>query len=151
MSYTILKAELTFSDDLLQRFGFEKGGRVQAAIDNAVIRYCIPYCPFETGGLATSPYALSPPGGGKVIYKGPSARYLYYGEVYGPNIPVFEDNSGEPTRFFSPKGGKKHPTGRPLKYNTDLNPQAGPFWFTRMKADHTQDIAEEARRVAGSK
>ena len=65
MSYTILKAELTFSADLLQRCGLEKGGRVQAAIDNAVIRYCIPYCPFETGSLATSPYALSPPGGGK--------------------------------------------------------------------------------------
>ena len=94
---------------LIER-NLELGGAVQTAIDNAVIRYCQPYVPFETGTLAYSPYRASPPGNGEVIYETPYARYLYYGEVMGPNIPVFEDNSGVPTRFFSPPGQSKHLT-----------------------------------------
>lgn len=133
---------------LLQK-NFEKGGAVQTAIDNAVIRYCHPYVPFETGVLASSPYTASPPGSGQVIYSTPYARYLYYGEVMGPNIPVFEDDSGVPTRFFSPPGQPKHLTGRPIQYNTNTNPLAGSHWFERMKANHSQDILEEAKRVAG--
>lgn len=63
----------------------------------------------------------------------------------GPNIPIFEDDSGEPTRFFSPKGKKKHLTGAELKYRTDKNPLAGSFWIERMKADHMDDILKEAQ------
>lgn len=137
--------------DLLHAKNLETGGRVQMAIDNAVISYSMPYCPWETGTLARSPYTASPPGGGQVIYEMPGARYLYYGEIYGPNIPVFEDDSGEPTRFYSPPGQIKRPTGRPLSYKTDQNPLAGSFWFERMKADHTEDILEEARNVANGK
>ena len=133
---------------LMQR-NFELGGVVQKAIDNAVIRYCGPYCPFETGTLANSPYRSSQIGSGEVIYNTPYARYLYYGEVMGPNIPVFDDDSGVPTRYFSPPGQPKHLTGRPLQYNTDTNPMAGSHWFERMKANHSQDILEEAKAVAG--
>lgn len=145
----VIKANFQWHVDPLITCGLEPGGRVQTAIDNAVISYCMQYVPFETGTLARSPYAATPPGTGKVMYPGPNARYLYYGEVYGPNIPVFEDDSGIPTRFFSPPGQKKHPTGRRLKYNTDTNPLAGPYWFERMKAAHGQDIVREAQRVAG--
>ena len=80
-----------------------------------------------------------------------AARYLYYGEVMGPNIPVFEDDTGTPTRFFSPPGQEKHLTGRALTFRMDSNPLAGAFWFERMKADHMQDILEEARNVANGK
>ena len=137
--------------DLLHVKNLETGGRVQMAIDNAVISYALPYCPWETGTLARSPYTASPPGGGQVIYQGPYARYLYYGEVMGPNIPVFEDDSGVPTRFFSPPGQTKHLTGRSLVFKQDQNPMAGPFWFERMKADHLNDILEEAKAVANGK
>lgn len=148
---TVFKAEFEWNHgdvDLLHAKNLEKGGRVQAAIDNAVIAYSMPYCPWETGTLARSPYTASPPGSGRVIYNTPYARYLYYGEVMGPNIPVFEDDSGTPTRFFSPPGQKKHLTGRNLSYKTDQNPQAGSFWFERMKADHADDILREAKNVA---
>ena len=145
---TVIKADFHWNVDLLTAHGLERGGRVQQAIDNAVIRYSMPYVPFETGTLATSPYRASPPGMGKVIYQTPYARYLYYGQVMGPNIPVFEDDSGIPTRFFSPPGQKKHLTGKALTYNQDTNPLAGPFWFPRMKAAHGNDIVEEANRVA---
>ena len=135
-------------DISLERFGLEDHGRVQKAIDKAVIDYDLQYVPMLTGTLGKSAYTATDIGSGKVIYPGPYARYLYYGEIYGPNIPVFEDDSGVPTRYFSPPGEKKQPTGRPLTYNTEINPLAGSHWFERMKADHLKDIIEEAKRVA---
>ena len=150
---TILKANFEWNgtEDLLARCNLEKHGRVQTAIDNAVIKYSMPYVPFKTGTLAQSAYSASKIGEGEITWETPYARYLYFGEIYGPNIPVFEDDSGVPTRFFSPKGQKKHPTGRPLQYDTSSNPQAGSHWFDRMKADHMQDILREAKAVAGIK
>lgn len=133
---------------LQKKFGCHEGGRVQKAIDKAVIDYDLSYTPYLTGTLAKSAYTATDIGSGEVIYPGPYARYQYYGEVYGPNIPVFDDDSGVPTRFFSPPGQEKHPTGRALQYNTEINPLAGSHWFERMKADHLKDIIEEARRVA---
>lgn len=137
-------------DGLLHKFNLESGGLVQQVVDTAVIKYCIPYTPFDTGTLANSAYSATEIGSGIVEYPGPYAHYLYYGRVYGPNIPVFEDDSGTPTRWFSPPGRQKHPTGKELTYKTDLNPLAGPFWFERMKADHKNDILEEAKHAAGS-
>lgn len=152
MSYTVISASFQFdksTDDLLRARNLESGGKVQIAIDNAVIAWNLKYVPWRTGTLAKSPYTSSAPG--KVVYSGPYARYLYYGEIYGPNIPVFDDDSGEPTRFFSPKGEKKHPTGRPLQYSTEHSALAGSYWFERMKADHTDDILREAKDAAGVK
>lgn len=136
---------------LLRRFNLETGGKVQQAIDKAVIDKCLPYVPMDSGTLAKSAYGATEIGSGKVIYPGPYAHYQYYGEVYGPNIPVFEDDSGTPTRFFSPPGQKKHPTGRELQYKTDVNPLAGSYWFERMKADHLPEIIEEAKKAATGK
>lgn len=137
--------------DWLQKFNLEDGGLVQQAINAAVIWYDEPYVPFDTGWLAQSAWAATDPSGTEVVYPGPYAHYQYMGEVYGPNIPIFEDDSGTPTGFFSPPGESKSPTGRALQYNTDVNPLAGAFWFERMKADHLDDIVEEAKAVALSK
>lgn len=137
--------------NIFTRFNLEKRGRVQQTIDKAVIDYCIPYCPMDSGVLANSAYTATRIGSGIVEWPGPYAHYMYYGEVYGPNIPIFDDASGDPTGFFSPPNQKKSPTGRELQYNTDINPLAGPFWFERMKADHLNDILREARKVATGK
>lgn len=136
---------------MLKKFNLESGGLVQQVIDKSIIDYSLQYAPWETGSLAKSAYGATQIGSGKVIYPGPYAHYQYYGEVYGPNIPVFEDDSGIPTRFFSRPGEKKHPTGRSLQYATDVNALAGPFWVERMKADHIDDIVREAKNVAGIK
>ena len=137
------------TDELIARFGLEDHGRVQQAIDKAVIDWAMAYWAFDTGTLARSAYTASDIGSGEIIYPGPYAHYQYYGEVYGPNIPIFDDNSGVPTGFWSPPGQPKHPTGRQLQYNTDVSPLAGAFPIDRMKADHLKDLIEEARRVAG--
>ncbi len=138
------------TNDLLARLNLQEGGLVQKVIDKCVIDYCGPYVPHDTGYLETSPNAVTEIGSGEVVYPGPYAHYMYYGQVYGPNIPVFiAEGSDEPAYFFSPPGKKKHPTGRELQYSTDLNPLAGAFWFERMKADHLQDIIEEAKKSVG--
>lgn len=137
-----------FDGDMKGILGFGQGGRVQKALDKAVIDYCIPYCPMKTGTLAKSAYTATVLGSGRVVWPGPYAHYMYYGEVYGPNIPIYdEDESGEPTGYFSPPGRTKTPTGRKLQYNTDLNPLAGSFWFERAKADHMDEWINEARKA----
>ena len=40
---------------------------------------------------------------------------------------------------------------RKLNYDTSINPQAGPKWFERMKADHKQEILRQAEKVAKGK
>ena len=137
------------TEKLLAQFNLESGGLVQKVIDAAVIKYDMQYVPWETGTLAKSAYSATDIGSGEVVYPGPYAHYQYYGEVYGPNIPVFEDDSGVPTRWFSPPGQKKHPTGRELQYSPDPNPLAGSYWFERMKADHLDDIIKEAKANVG--
>ena len=146
-----IKVKLLNADEVKRKFHLEPGGLAQRVLEKCVIDYSIPYCPFDTGTLANSPYSASVPGSGKVVYPGPYAHYLYFGQVYGPNIPVFEDDSGTPTRWFSPPGQKKHPTGKFLQFKTDINPLAGPFWVERMWADHEKDIVQEVRNAAGIK
>lgn len=144
------KADLNFKDtsDLREQLGLEWGGRVQRAVDTIVVRKATPYVPMDTGTLAKSPWTHGT--AGKVVYPGPYARYLYYGKVMGPNIPVFEDDSGEPTRFFSPPGQKKHLTGKELTYRKDYHALAGPFWIERMKADKMKEIVKEVQDLVNS-
>ena len=79
-----------------------------------------------------------------MVYDTPYARYQFYGEIYGPNIPIVEN--GVIVGYRSPP--EKHPTGRPLKYNTDKNPLAGSHWFDRAMADHSEDVLKEAQDAA---
>ena len=135
--------------EMLAARGFSLGGAVQKHLDSAVIRYCEPYVPYDTGLLAHSPNTASDIGGGKIVYPGPYAHYMYMGEVYGPNIPIKQ--GGEVVGFFSPPGQIKAPTGASLQYNTGHNALAGPQWLERMKADCMQDILEEVTAIAGIK
>lgn len=127
------------TEQMLAELNLEAGGAVQRAIDNTVIRYNADYVPFDEGALARSPYTNYEPG--QLVYDTPYARYHYYGEVMGPNIPIVEN--GQVVGFFSPKNRRKYLTGRSLKYQGA--PKRGAFWFTRMKADHLNDIIQEAQ------
>lgn len=139
--------ELDDLGSILTRRGLTPGGRVQTVVDEAVLRYCAPKVPFDTGYLIRSALQASAIGEGLIVYATPYARYLYYGEIYGPNFPLFE--GGELAGFRSPAGQKKHPTGRPLTYRGA--PERGAFWFERMKAEHKDDIVQEAAAAAGGK
>ena len=133
-------------EDVLAQFGLEPGGRVQRIIDQKIIDFCQPYVPASPNRtLEFSAQVSTEIGSGMVVWNTPYAHYQYTGVVYGPNIPVIED--GVLMGWFSPPGRPKHPTGRELTYDKSQNPQAGPYWFERMKADRLNDILEEARRA----
>lgn len=121
--------------------------KAQRYIDSECLRLMVPYTPRRNGMLEESVKTGTVIGSGELKYLSPYARYLYYGEVYGPNIPIFEGN--ELVGFFSPPGQKKHPTGRELEYDTSRHQQAGKLWFERMKADHADEIREGAAKIAG--
>lgn len=141
------RLELDGLDDILARRGLTPGGKVQKVVDEAVLRYCAPKVPFDTGYLIRSALQASAIGEGIIVYAAPYARYLYYGEIYGPNFPIFE--GGELAGFRSPKGKKKHPTGRPLTYRGA--PERGAYWFTRAMAEHREDVVREAAAAAGGR
>ncbi len=128
----------------MKKLGVQPGGYVQKTIDAAVIRYTFPYVPFDEGILSGSANTATEIGSGEVSYDTPYARYLYYGEIYGPNIPIVEN--GIVVGWCSPP--EKYPTGRQIQYNTDKNPLAGPYWFERAMADHKDDVLKEAQDAA---
>ena len=116
--------------------------RKQKIIDAAVLRYMDPYIPYRSGTLAKSALLNTVIGSGKIVQATPYARYMYYGEIYGPNIPL--KVGGEIVGFYSPAGMSKTPTGRMMEYDKTKHPLAGRLWFERMKKDHLNDIKKEA-------
>lgn len=123
--------------------GLETIHEAQKYIDNECIKLMSPYTPFDSGILDKSARLNTVIGSGKINQVTPYARYLYYGKVYGPNIPIKEN--GQIVRFFSPP--VKHNTGRDIQYNTAKHPQAGSHWFERMKADHKEKIRKGAQSI----
>lgn len=132
------------TEELKNKLGINPGGHVQKVVDAAVIRECFPYLPFDEGVLAGSANTATKIGSGEVVYDTPYARYLYYGEVYGPNIPITEN--GIITGYWSPP--EKFPTGEKMEYSTEKNPQAGSHWFDRAMEDHKDEILKEAQNAA---
>ena len=114
----------------------------QKIVDAAVLRYMEPYVPYRSGVLSKSALLNTVIGSGRIVQATPYARYLYYGEIYGPNFPIKE--GGEIVGFYSTPGMKKTPTGRMMQYDTTKHPLAGRLWFERMKKDHLKDIKKEA-------
>ena len=142
------KFELKDTQHLLEKFHMEPGGQMQASIDTAVLRYSEMYMPYDSGSLIARSYSSTVVGSGRVVFPGPYAHYLYHGEVYGPNIPIFEDDSGIPTTYRSPP--KKYPTGRAIHFSPDKNPNAQAHWTEVAVANHWKDILAEARKAAKS-
>ena len=130
--------------EFIKKCGTGTGGHVQKAVDAAVIRESFPYVPFAEGMLAGSANTATEVGSGEVVYDTPYARYQWYGEVYGPNIPVVEN--GVIVGYWSPP--EKFPTGRQLEYSRDHNHLAGSHWCERAMADHKKDVLEEAQHAA---
>lgn len=53
------RLDLSALSDALEKRGLTPGGRVQKAVDEAVIRYCDPKVPFRTGTLKHSAITAS--------------------------------------------------------------------------------------------
>lgn len=92
-----------------------------------------PYVPFLTGSLDQRTRV----DGSEIIYPGPYARYLYYGNVMvdaetgkGPMRIVSKDGT-EVIRFR--KGAKLKPINRDLKIQKAMHPKAQSHWFEASK------------------
>lgn len=116
--------------------------KAQVFVDSECIRLMGRYTPEKTRTLIRSVTLGSKIGTGKLVYPVPYGRYQYYGIVYGPNYPIFEN--GLIIGWASPPS--KRPTGRKLTYT---KASARPRWFEVMKANHGTAILRGAARISG--
>lgn len=130
------------TDELLKSRGLEPFGKVQKYIDSECIRLMAPYTPFRSGMLERSATLGTKIGSGEINQTSPYARYQYYGKLMVSAI------TGS---AWAKHGEKKILTDKDLVHDKSRHPQAGPFWFERMKADHKEEILNGARKVASAK
>lgn len=118
----------------------------QKLLNLAVKTDCEPLVPLLNGDLRRS--ADFPDGvyGGVLEYNTMYARYQYFGEVYGPNIPRKDDN-GNIIGWYSPPGKKKHPTGRKMANYSQSG--TGPEWFEKAKEQNKDKWLRLVREEAG--
>lgn len=119
----------------------------QKLLNMQVVADCDPLIPFQQGALRNSVNYPQGIYGGEIEYNTPYAHYQYMGEVYGPNIPI-KDSQANITGWFSPKGKKKNPTGRPIKYHPE-GTERGDHWFERAKEQHKDEWVRLVKQTAG--
>ena len=111
-------------------------------------RFMDPYVPADNLVLAQDVDITADQDAGYVTYNSPYAHYQYMGEVYGPNIPIFDGE--ELMGFWSPP--HKAPTGKKLKHNTFIHPLATNHWDQAMMTAKKDDLAksyEEYLKLGG--
>lgn len=136
------RLEIKPTDILKSKRGIQNMGRVQKFIDSECIRLMSPYTPMLNGALDKSATIGTKIGSGRIHQNAPYARYQYYGKLMVSSI------TGS---AWASKGEKKVLTNIDLKHQKSKHPQAGPYWFERMKADHKAKILYGARKIAGGR
>lgn len=108
----LINIRLTFSEkELGAKIESLKNKRSMTAIHQTFANIINPYVPMDEGMLVGSLRVTQD----YIQYKTPYAHYQYEGEIYGPNLPGWEDEGAPGWR--SPD--KKHPTGRTMgKHST---------------------------------
>lgn len=119
----------------------------QKLLNEQIVADCDPLIPFQQGALRNSVNYPEGVYGGEIEWNTPYAHYQYEGEIYGPNIPIY-DTQGNITEWFSPKGKKKNPTGKPITYHPE-GTERGDHWFERAKEKNLQSWVDLVRKTAG--
>ena len=114
--------------------------RAQDLLDQQVLNDMIPYMPYQEGAMVGATHIIEP---GLISTNTPYAHYQYEGEIYGPNIPI-RDDEGNITGWWSPPNKTK--TGRLLTYNKTFNPKATDHWFEHAKEEHGEQWLDLVRR-----
>lgn len=124
----------------MEKLGVNPGGRVQQIVDASTIKWLRQLMPRDSGIMATNTRQVKP---GDVWVMTPYAHYMNKGELY-----VMENGKGayySPTYgFWSKKGVKKSPSGRPLTYHGGAN--RGANFVERTLNEHLDDILNDARK-----
>ena len=100
-----------------------------------------PYTPMLTSALIKSATISTKIGSGEVKQNTPYARYQYYGKLMVSRL------TGS---AYARQGESKVLTNKNLNYRK-INPNAGAFWFERMKSDHKRAILNGAKKEVGAK
>lgn len=101
------------------REAFSVGGIIQKYIDSTVLKGVEPYVPMRIGTLTKSGILHTKIGSGKIVWRTPYARYLWYG---------------------------KSRRGKDLVFSVRRHPLAGKMWAERYKADHLSTLQSMVKR-----
>lgn len=115
--------------DIEQKLANLADDETMLQIHNLYAKFLDPYVPMREGTLAHN-VTITP---NYIQYNSPYAHYMYTGVVYGPNFPIDENgkinfSEGAAVEWRSPKDQKKHPTGKPIKYFTEMHQKATHHW-----------------------
>lgn len=119
------------------RLGIQSGGKVHAFFTETCYRYMSPFVP---GGEKSHLNQVVDLEVDSITYQSPSAHYLWFGKVMGPNIPI-KDEDGN-LIFRSPKGKPKHYTGKDIEYHT---PGTGAHWDKKMWSSKGKEVVKEVQ------
>lgn len=120
----------------------------QRLLNMQIAADCDPLIPFRQGALRGSVDYPKGIDGGEISWGGvergvPYGMYIYRGEIYGPNIPRFDD-AGNVVGWYSPP--KKHPTGRKMTMHT---PGTTDHFFDVAKSQHGNDWVRLVKEAVG--
>lgn len=102
-------------------------------------RLYAPFVPTDTG-LLLRQVVITP---GQIVHTAPYARYIYHGEIYGPNYPIRQ--GGRVVGYYSPRGQRKQPTGRRMRFR---NPQASARWDKAAEPTQKDKLIAAMQRYA---
>lgn len=93
-----------------------------------------PYVPARSKALANDTKVI----GDTIIYRGPYARFLYYGKL------MIDPNTGS---SWAPYGASKVVTGKDLNISQAVHGKAQSHWFEASKAQNLQKWIRVAERA----
>lgn len=134
-----LKIKMNATNKILKDHGLDENGRVQKRIITTAERLMNPFIPFQNGMLRRLKTHPSP---SEIKYVAPHAHYQYTGREYtSPKLGVagIHLKSG---RWWSPKGEKKIPSGKKLKYH---EPGTGPEWDKLMMEKKGKELIQDVQ------
>ena len=132
-----VKVKMKSVNKIIKDHGLDENGRVTRYLRDTSDRLMNPFIPFQGGGLRR---LKTYPNSSKIKYTSPYAHYQYKGKEYiSPKLGV----SGIPLktdRWWSPKGEKKKPSGKKLRYH---EPGTGPEWDKLMLEKRGKELVKD--------
>lgn len=139
-----VKIKINSTNKIIKDHGLDRNGRVTRFLRDEADRLMNPFVPMDNGMLRRN---KTYPKNNEIKYTSPYAKYPYYGKMYiSPTLGV----SGIPLksgRWWSPKGEKKIPTSKNLKYHTS---GTGPKWDKLMMQRRKNDLVKDVENYIKS-
>ena len=139
-----VKIKINSTNKIIKDHGLDRNGRVTCFLRDEADRLMNPFVPMDNGMLRRN---KTYPKNNEIKYTSPYAKYQYYGKMYiSPTLGV----SGIPLksgRWWSPKGEKKIPTSKNLKYHTS---GTGPKWDKLMMQRRKNDLVKDVENYIKS-